>query len=67
MNNQITTTEGNGMASARRLLRHARRLYSVPDVPEHTNRHNRKQWARSVALLGDRWVYAVPVARKVQS
>ena len=49
------------------LLRHGKRLYSVDGVPEHINKHNRRMWARSVALLGDRWVYAVPVTRKVQS
>lgn len=51
------------LQSPKALLRHARRLYSVADVPEHINRHNRKAWARSVALLGDRWLLAVPQGR----
>lgn len=49
--------------SRKALLRHARRLYSVADVPEHINRHNRKAWARSVSMLGNRWLLAVPQGR----
>lgn len=63
MNNRFNTTESEGLASARRLLKHARTLYSVPGVPESTNKHNRKAWARSVALLGDKWLLAVPRSR----
>ena len=69
----MNTKPSEGQASALRilrevpeakaLLRHARRLYSTPDVPAHTNKHNRRMWARSVALLGDRWLLAVPQGR----
>lgn len=44
----------------RSLLRHARGLFAVEGVPASTQRHNRKQWAKSVQLLGDKWVLAVP-------
>ena len=44
----------------RSLLRHARGLFDVPGVPASTQRHNRKQWTRSVSMLGDKWVLAVP-------
>lgn len=64
MSNRFNTAESEGLKSARRLLRHAKKLYSVPDVPAHINKHNRRMWVRSVALLGDKWVYAVPVSRK---
>ena len=30
----------------------------------HTNRHNMRQWVRSVRFLGDKWLLAVQVVRK---
>lgn len=48
---------------AKKLLRRARRLYSVPDVPASINKHNRHQWVRSVEFLGDRWLLAIPQGR----
>lgn len=62
----FNTATSEGLQSARRLLKHAKRLYSVPEVPEHINRHNRRQWVRSVAMLGDRWLLAVPQGRAEQ-
>lgn len=62
----FNTTPSEGLASARRLLKQARRLYSVPEVPEHINRHNRRQWVRAVSMLGDRWLLAVPQGRSPQ-
>lgn len=64
--NRYNTAESEGLASARRLLKQARRLYSVPEVPAHINRHNRHQWVRSVSFLGDRWLLAVPQGRAEQ-
>lgn len=42
----------------RQLLRHARGLFDVEGVPASTQRHNRKQWAKAVQSLGDKWVLA---------
>jgi phage terminase small subunit len=66
MNNRYNTAPSEGLSSARRLLKHAKSLYSVPEVPEHINRHNRRQWVRSVSFLGDRWLLATPVGRAEQ-
>lgn len=46
------------------LLKRARRLFNVPEVPASTRRHNMRSWARSVAMLGDKWLLATPVQRK---
>lgn len=45
------------MKTTRDLVRKARELFDVADVPRHTNRHNRRQWVRSVQRLGSKWVY----------
>jgi hypothetical protein len=47
-----------------RLLKQARSLFNVPDVPAHVRRHNVRAWARSVAFLGDKWLLAAPMQRK---
>ena len=52
------------ISNPRSLLRHARGLFDVPGVPASTQRHNRKQWARSVQALGSRWVLAPREASK---
>jgi hypothetical protein len=45
-------------------LRHkARALYNNDMVPEHTNRHNQRQWVRAVIRLGDKWLIAKPIKR----
>lgn len=46
------------ISNPRSLLRHARTLFDVEGVPGSTQRHNRKAWAKSVAMLGDKWVLA---------
>ncbi len=71
--NQPRTSEGTSSArrilkvipelDTRSLLRHARTLFDVEDVPAHVQRHNRRAWARSVQMLGNRWVLAVPQER----
>lgn len=48
-----------------KLLRMARRLWSVEHVPVSVNRENQLKWARSVARLGDRWLLAQRVSRRV--
>lgn len=45
-------------------LRYVRRLFNVQNVPAHTNRHNQRQWVRSIRFLGDKWLLAAPVARR---
>lgn len=47
------------------MLRLARRLYNVDYVPREINRANQRKWARSVRLLGSRWLLAEYVSRKV--
>jgi len=49
-----------------RALRLVRQMWSVEGVPRETQRHNMRQWARSVKLLGDKWLLAknyVPQSR----
>lgn len=45
------------------MLRLVRELFAVDYVPKHTQRHNQRQWVRSVRRLGDRWLLARPVNR----
>ena len=47
-----------------KLLTHVRRLFNSPDVARHVNRHNQRQWVRSIRFLGDRWLLAGHVQRK---
>ena len=47
-----------------KLLKMARRLWSVEHVPVEVNRVNQRKWARSVVRLGDRWLLARQVGRK---
>lgn len=46
------------------LARRAIKLYSCDLVPHSTNKHNRRAWLRSVALLGPRWLLAVPMKKE---
>ncbi len=43
------------------MLTRARRLFDRPGIPRHVVRHNCRQWARSVRLLGDKWLIAKPI------
>ena len=43
------------------VLRHVRQLFNVGHVPAHTNRHNQRQWVRSLRHLGDKWLLAKPM------
>lgn len=38
------------------IARRARHLWTNPDMPAHTNRHNRRAYIRSVLFLGSKWV-----------
>ncbi len=46
------------------LLRRARRHFVHPMAPRNVQRHNIRQWARAVRLLGDKWLLAQPVERR---
>lgn len=45
-------------------LSRVRALFNNPLAPASTNRHNRRQWVRSVRMLGDKWLLKVQVGRK---
>jgi hypothetical protein len=38
------------------LLTKVRQLFNVEYVPKSTNRHNQKQYIRSIRFLGDKWL-----------
>ena len=39
-------------------LKQARRLFVHQDVDQSTARHNIRAWARSLRMLGDKWLLA---------
>ena len=43
--------------------RQAIRLWSNPQAPKHTQRHNQRAWLRMVELLGDKWLFNKPRTR----
>lgn len=47
-----------------KMLKHVRTLYNTKDVDIRINRHNQRQWVRSIRFLGDKWLLATPVQRK---
>ena len=49
------------------MLRRVRRLYNVDYIPREINRANQLKWVRSVRLLGNNWLLAEYVSRKVIS
>lgn len=49
------------------MLSHVRQLFNVDHVPRHINRHNQRQWVRSVRFLGDKWLLAKPIEKKSES
>jgi hypothetical protein len=44
-------------------LRKVRKLFCVNGVPAHIQRHNCKQWVKSIRFLGDKWLLATPVTK----
>lgn len=42
-------------------LKMVRELFAVDYVPIHTQRHNQRQWVKSVRRLGDKWLLAKPI------
>jgi len=47
-----------------KMLKHVRTLFNTEGVDRRINRHNQRQWVRSVRYLGDKWLLAIPVKRK---
>lgn len=41
-----------------KLLATARKLWTVSYIPREINRRNQLKWARSVHMLGDKWLLA---------
>lgn len=46
------------------VLKHVRQLFNTQGVDVRINRHNQRQWVRSVRYLGDKWLLAKHVQRK---
>ena len=46
------------------VLTHVRQLFNTDGVDKRINRHNQRQWVRSVRYLGDKWLLAKHVQRK---
>jgi hypothetical protein len=46
------------------LRQRARALYNNPEVPDHINQHNQRQWVRSVMRLGDKWLVRKQIERR---
>lgn len=47
-----------------KLLKMARHLWNVEYAPKEVNRRNQREWARSVARLGDKWLLAKHVEKR---
>jgi len=44
-------------------LTRVRSLFCVAGVPTHIQRHNCRQWVKSIRNLGDKWLLAKKVER----
>ena len=44
-------------------LSKVRSLFCFDGVPVSTQRHNCRQWVRSIRFLGDKWLLAKPVSK----
>jgi hypothetical protein len=49
------------------LMRRAVRLFNSEYVSREQNKANRIAWLRSVQMLGDRWLLAVPINKEQAS
>ena len=45
-------------------LTRVRGLYCIDGVPVSTQRHNMREWVKSIRFLGDKWLLAKPINRK---
>lgn len=48
-----------------KMLTLCRKLWSSPDVPREMNRINARKWVKAVRRLGDRWLLAQYVEKRV--
>lgn len=46
-----------------RFLKRVRNLYCIDGVPTHIQRHNCRQWIKSIRFLGNKWLLAEQVVR----
>ena len=46
-----------------KMLRHVRTLFNTEGVEKRINRHNQRQWVRSIRYLGDKCLLAKHVQR----
>jgi len=46
------------------ILKRARELWAINDVPRDIARHNIRAWVRSVRQLGDKHILAIKVTKK---
>jgi len=46
-----------------KMLIKAKQLFNTDAAPAYINRHNQRQWARSIKLLGSKWILASPVKK----
>jgi len=44
-------------------LKRVRKLFCIDGVPVSTQRHNCRQWIKSIRFLGDKWLLANPVTK----
>jgi hypothetical protein len=44
------------------MLIRARQHFNCADAK--TNRHNQRQWVRSIRFLGDKWLLAAPIVKR---
>lgn len=47
-----------------KMLKRVRQMYNVEYMSASTNRHNQRQWIKSIRNLGDKWLLAEYVGRK---
>jgi hypothetical protein len=45
-------------------LKRVRSLFCCANVPTHVQRHNCRQWVKSVRFLGDKWLLATQIEKK---
>lgn len=46
-------------------LKHVRELWANPLAPREINRANQRKWVRAIRQLGNRWLLAQQVSKKV--
>jgi hypothetical protein len=47
-----------------KMLKHVRTLFNTEGVDKRINRHNQRQWVKSIRYLGDKWLLAKHIQRK---